>query len=169
MRKKLCALMCLGMVMAPLGGPSAFAEGLDGVSGQVSESEKKDPALLEKDQAPWDTVVSGKWGDLASAPEFATVKSISESDESWKDDANLYLADSFLENSLTYAESAVADEFVHEPATSHIEPGIIVGLKYTFKRFKLHRFKKAVFSFFGNINKSSSERTPSVAFYFDVP
>jgi len=166
MRKKLCALICLGMVMAALGGPSAFAEGVDGVSSEISESEKKDPALLEKDPAPWDTVLSGTWGDLTSAPEFAAVKSISESNEPWKDDTNLYLADPFLENNPTYA---VADEFGDELATSHIEPGIIVGLKYTFKRFKLHRFKKAVFSFFGNINKSSSERTRSVAFYFDVP
>ena len=160
MRKKLCALICLGMVMAALSGPSSFAEGPNGVSSEISKSEKKDPA-------PWDTILSGEWGNLNS--EFAAVKSISVSDESWKDDTNLYLADPFLKNNPTYVESAMADEFGDEPATGDIEPGIIVGLKYTFKRFKLHRFGKAVFSFFGNINKSSSERTRSVAFYFDVP
>lgn len=157
-------LTFLTMVITFVIGPMTFAEEIKIPISHVCKSPNKNLNLLEKDPATWDRVMDGAWGQIMTKPEDPKDRFPSNGHNlfSWH-------SESCPNFSLISIESAVTDEFQDAHAEGDIEPGIIVGLKFTFKRFQLHSLHRSIISLFSNTPKTERHSGQSLALYFEVP
>ena len=164
MCRKSIILTFLTMIITFVIVPMAFAEEQKIHISHVCKSPNENLNLLEKDPATWDKVMDGAWGQIMTTPE-------DPKDRSPFNGHNLlpWHSESCPDFSLISIESAVTDEFQDAHVEGDIEPGIIVGLKYTFKRFQLHCLHRSIISFFSNTPKNERHSGQSLALYFEVP
>ena len=163
MCRKSIMLTFLIMVITFIIGPMTFAEELKIPMSNVCKSPNENLNLLEQGSVTWDRVMDGAWGQIMTTPG-------DPKDRSPFNGHNLlsWHSESCADFNLISIESTVADEFQDAHVEGNIEPGIIVGLKYTFKRFQLHCLHRSIISFFSNTPKERHSGQ-SLALYFDVP
>jgi hypothetical protein len=163
MFRKSIMLTFLTMVITFVIEPMTFAEELKIPISHACKSPNNNLNLLEKHPATWDRFMDGAWSQIMTTAEDPNDRSPSNGHNllSWH-------SESCLDFSLISIESAVTDEFQDVYVEGDIEPGIIVGLKYTFKRFQLHCLHRSIISFFSNTPKER-HTGQSLALYFEVP
>jgi hypothetical protein len=145
MYKKLAVftfLSLMGVVFLEL---AVFAEGPESPPSQMCMASKSDIYLFEGESVPFNVVMDGEDNTLFHPP------------DPWRVDG------------ITGLESADADEFGDFSSGSSADISVVVGLKFFFKSFQLHRLKKSFLSFISNSQKTDQEPEPSLAFYFDLP
>ena len=154
----------LTMIIAFIISPMAFAEGPKIPILHICKSQNVNLNLLEKDPAAWDKAIDAAWWKITTAP-------VDPKDSSHSNVHSLLSchSDSCPDPSLISNESTGIDRFQGVHVEGNIEPGIIVGLKFTFKRFQLHCLHKSLISFFINTPKNERHSVQSLAFYFEVP
>lgn len=164
MCKKSIMLAFLTAVITFVIGPMTFAEEIKIPLSHIHGSPNKNLNLLEKDPATWDRVVDGAWGQIMTKPE-------DPKDRFPFNGHNLFSwhSESCPDLSLIFIESASTDEFQDVHVEGDIEPGIIIGLKYTFKRFQLQCLHRSIVSFFRNTPKNERHSGQALALYFEVP
>ena len=163
MRRKSIIITFLTMIITFVIGPMAFAEGPKIPIFHISNSPNEN-LILEKDPATWDSVMDAAWWQQ-------TIPSVDPRARSQFNIHDLLSChfDSCPGSSLISIESASTDELQTVNVERDIEPGIIVGLKFTFKRFRLHYLHRSVISFFSDTPKNERHSGQSLAFYFEVP
>ena len=108
--------------------------------------------------------MDGAWDQIMTTPEDPKDKSPFHGNNlfSWHSESGPDL-------SLISIESGVTDEFQDAHIEGDIEPGIIVGLKFTFERFQLHCLHRSIFALFRNKPRTECHSGQSVVLYFEVP
>ena len=154
----------LTMIIAFVIRPMTFAEGPKLPILYICKSQNVNLNLLEKDPATWDKTIDAAWWKITTAP-------VDPKDSSHFNVHSLLSchSDSCPDSSLISIESAGTDEFQGIHVEGNVEPAIIVGLKFTFKRLQLHCLHKSLISFFSNTPKNERHGEQSFALYFEVP
>ena len=163
MRRKPIMITFLTMIIIFIIGPMAFAEGPKIPIFHISKSPNEN-LVLEKDPVTWESALDAAWWQQ-------TIPSVGPKVKTQFNVHDLLSchSDSCPGSSLISIESASTDELKTVDVERDIEPGIIVGLKFTFKRFRLHCLHRSIISFFSNTPKNERHNGQSLAFYFEVP
>ena len=171
MYKKLSIVMFLSLLVVLNLKPMVFADGHKSPTSQIRSSSGADH-IIEREPVTWDTVINGPWGDVTPGPKDPKVNPIFgdygfmpreeylfiESPDLWRFDSH---------NSI---EPDVCDEFGSFNLDDEgVDTGIVIGIKYFFKRFQMDRFQRSILSFISNSNKPDPGSAPAVALYIDIP
>lgn len=146
-----------------------LAEGVKYTATQIHKPSDYNSYLFEKDPATWDTVIDDTWGHMTPQSENPKNNALTNNQDRVKGNALVHSTDLGLENILSCPDTDAVYGLESIQNTEDLEPGIIVGLKYTFKRFKFHRFHKSIRSFFSHPKRAAPDKPPSVALYFEIP
>lgn len=172
MWKKFSMLMFLCLAVVSILKPMVFADGHKNPTSQIRSSHRGD-SKLEREPVTWDNVINGAWGDVTTGlkdpkinPIFSNYDFMPREDYLFIDSTDLWLFDS-----LNSVKPDVGDEFgsVNLDDVEGMGTGIVIGIKYFFKRFQMDRFRRSILSFISNSNKTATGKAPAVAFYIDVP
>lgn len=170
MYKKLCMFMFFNLIVVLILKPMVCADGHKSPASQIRTSPRGD-YVFEWQSATWDNFINMAWGDVThgikdpeASPVFNDYGLVTGEEYKVIDSTDPWCFDHL--NSL---EPAVADESGNVFPDEGADTGIVIGIKYLFKRFQFDRFRRSILSFIGNSNKTGTETPSAVAFYVDVP
>jgi hypothetical protein len=146
-----------------------FAEGAEYTTAQIHKLSDYNSYQFEKVPATWDTVIEDAWGHMTPLSENLKNNPSTNNPYRVKENVLAHSTDLELENILSCPDTDAVYGFESVQNTEDLEPGIVVGLKYTFKRFNFHRFHKSIRAFFSHPKRPVPDRPPSVALYFEIP
>jgi hypothetical protein len=149
-----------------------FADGHKNPTSQFQSSHNSD-SKLEREPVTWDNVINGAWGDVTPGQKIQKIDPIfgDYGFTPWEHYLFIESTDLWRFDSLNSPKPDVGDEFgsVNFDDVESIDTGIVIGIKYFFKRFQMDRFRRSILSFISNSNKTPPGKAPAVAFYIDVP
>ena len=171
MYKKFSMFMFLSLTVVSILKPMVFAEGHKSPTSQIRSSHKGD-SKLEREPVTWDNVINGAWGDVTPGLKDPKINPIFDDYGfmSWEEYLFIDSNDLWRFDSLSSLKPDVDDEFGSVNLDDEgMDTGIVIGIKYFFKRFQMDRFRRSILSFISNSNKTAPGKAPAVAFYIDVP
>ena len=172
MYKKFSMFMFLSLIVVSILKPMVFADGHKSPTSQIRSSHRGD-SKLEREPVTWDNVINGAWGDVTPGLKDPKVNPIFSDYGfmSWEEYPFIDSTDLWRFDSLSSLNPDVDDEFgsFNHDDEEGMDTGIVIGIKYFFKRFQMDRFRRSILSFISNSNKTAPGEAPAVAFYIDVP
>lgn len=168
--KKFCMFMFLNLIVVLILRPLLFADGRNSPNSQIHTSSRGD-YVFEREPVTWDNIMDGVWGDVIPGlkdPEISPVFG-DQGLVPWEEYIAIDYTDPWQFKCLISLEPAIDNEFGGDYPDEGADTGIVVGLKYLFKRFKFEHFRRSILSFIINSNKTASGTSAEVAFYVDVP
>ena len=170
MYKKFYMFMFLNLIVVLILKPMVCADGGKSPTSQIRTSHKGNYAF-EREPVTWDNIMNGAWGDVT--PGLRDPKTSPVFDDYGLVPGEEYIVIDQTEpwsfSNFTAQEPVVADDFGNVSPDESADTGIVIGIKYFFKRFQFDRFQRSILSFISNSNKTASGTPSEVAFYVDVP
>jgi hypothetical protein len=171
MYKKFGLFMFLSILVDLILITVVFADGQKSLTSQIRSSPRGD-SKLEREPVTWDNVINGSWGDVTPGLKDPKVSPVFNDHGAVLGEEYIFIEsnDLWQFDSLKSLEPDMGDEFgsVNLDAEG-MEKGIVIGIKYFFKRFQIDRFRRSILSVISNSNKTAPGKAPAVAFYIDVP
>ncbi|UCF84827.1 MAG: hypothetical protein JSV50_04135 [Desulfobacteraceae bacterium] len=170
MYKKFYMFMFLNLIVVLILKPMVCADGRKNPTSQIRTSPRGN-YVFEWEPVTWDNIMNGVWGDVTHGIKDPEASPVFDDYGLVPGEEHIVIdsTDPWSFDNLTSLEPAVADEFGNVSPDEGADPGIVIGIKYLFKRFQFDRFRRSILSFISNSNKTASGTPSEVAFYVDVP
>lgn len=167
-RLRMLGLLCtIGLMVLR---SSAFAGELDGAPENMGRSCQKNFCFVQRELVSWGVVANGPSGETASQPGVSMSSSnLNGHDVLSGEYGTAPLSNAWTHNWSSHLESAVTNEVGGVDSEGSVDPSIVFGLKYSFKRFQLNRFRKSILSFMSDANNANPGRGKAVELYVDIP
>jgi hypothetical protein len=169
MHRQFIRIASLSLILLFIFQCIALADGAKSTVTHVDRPLGCNPFLFEKDPTNWNRVMDEAWGQMAPLSENQRNATVTRNKTVLKENAWIYSSYPELEITLSRPETDGVQGCKILQKADDPQPSIIVGLKYTFKKFRLHRFHRSIRSFLTDSARAVPDRSPSVAFFFEIP